>query len=637
VAPDGTAAAPVEPAAAPLPSGLDLVAETAETSEDFVFRQYRLGPLAQYSYLVGSRGEALVVDPARESEPYLAVCRELGLSLRYVALTHAHADFVAGHTELRHAVAGVELVMSEAAGARFTHRAVRHGEEVRIGVVKAVVLATPGHALDAITLAIHVPADSLEPRLVLTGDALLAGAVGRPEFLDEALPPAVLAAMGFRAWSDRLAPLPDAVRVYPGHGGGGFFQGRPLDVRPFTTIGQERAANPFLQHRDPSAYVTAVLDGLAEPPSYFRHAARINLDGPPLVIRREPLPPELSPAEAEVLARKDVWLADVREPQAFAAGHARGSLNLPLDSRFEARVGAMLPWGEPFILIGSDAEVAEARHRLHRIGFDVPTGYVVGGLEAWIQAGLPVQPLPAIAAADLERGAWGGLIRPLLLDVRTAGERTGPPRSDALAMPLAELGLARRRLDPNMPVLLLAASFQDASMAGSLLQHQGFADVRALAGPAPAGPAAARSMGEAPAPAPSLIPAASSGPTEPAIHEVAAGPEGWPDPMTPEDLARRLLDWPGSVELVDIRPAWQFDEYHLPNSVNMPPAQVLAASWPATETRPLVLICRDGYLSAAAAGALARRTSRPVRYLVGGARRYYDEVARPRANRPVTR
>lgn len=601
-------------------ASLQLVRETARAEPDFIFRQYNLGVLSHYSYMLASDGEAMIVDPARDVARYLADADELGIRITTVYLTHSHADFVAGHTELLRAT-NATIVVNAATRAGYAHRAVKEGDAIAIGRLRGVIMETPGHTPDSTCLYVYAGPDAKTPTLVLTGDTLFIGSVGRPDLMGKGMAAATLAEMGFHSWKDKLSKLPDPVQIYPAHGAGSLC-GAHLSDQPVSTIGEQKQVNPYLKYTTLASYVMAVLDGLPEAPQYFAHNAKINHDGPPLVAWNRIDPTPLEPSAAAAAAGNGAWLLDVRDAREFAGAHPRGAINIGIRGRFETWTGIMIPWGEPFILVGSDGEVREAAFRLHRIGYDQPAGRLAGGMAAWQQAGLPAQSVQLVKPRDLYGEMQSGSA-PLILDVRLPSEWMGVRIGQTLNIPISKLAADHTRLDPRMPVLAVCNSAYRSSMAAGVLQKAGFEDVRNMEGGGEAWiEAGLPTLGTGAAhAAPSTATAAA-----PASERVTLN---LPDIISPQDLTRRIADLPGSFDIVDIRPGWQFAEYHIPGAVNTSPARVLDDANLVNDTRPLVVVCRDGLISAAVAGQLVLKGHRPVRVLAGGVTRYYDEVARP--------
>ena len=596
-------------------ASLQIVAETRIAEPDFVFHQYNLGVLSHYSYLVASGGEILIVDPARDIRRYLDDAQALNARITRIYLTHSHADFVAGHTELAQAT-GAKVIVNRATGAGYPHEPVGDGDAIAFGRVKGVVLTTPGHTPDGTCLLLYAPADAPAPRLLFTGDTLFIGSVGRPDLMGGGISAAWLAAQGFESWTKKLAKLPDDLRFFPAHGAGSLC-GAHLSDEPVSTLGAQKRENAYLQHKDLHGYVTAVISGLPQAPQYFKHNAKMNHDGP-AALDWAALPPELAPADVKARSEAGAWLLDVRDAAAFAAGHPAGAINIGVRGRFETWTGIMIPWGEPFILVGSDDEVKEAAVRLHRIGYDAPAGFIKGGVAAWEQAGLPLQTVKLVQPSELHAQMQAGTA-PVLVDVRLPAEWMGLRISDnMLNLPINELARESFRLDPAMPVLTVCNSAYRSSMGASVLQKAGFRDARNLAG----GSEAWISAG-----LPTL--GATTGTGASGAAPVPGVYVNLPEAMSPTDLARRLMDLPGTLDVVDIRPLPQYTEFSISGSQQAPVEQVLGnVAW-LNDKRPLVIVCRDGSVSAAVAGALAQKGTRPIRFLLGGVARYYDEIMRP--------
>lgn len=594
-------------------ASLQIVKKTEITQPDLIFRQYDLSVLSHYSYLVGSKGEAIVVDPARDIARYVKDAAQLGLKITRIYLTHSHADFIAGHVELAKAT-GAPIIINKATGALYPHLYVNDGDVLQFGNIRLQVLTTPGHTPDGTCMTLYHPADAKDPRLVFTGDTLFIGSVGRPDLLGDNMSAAELARMGFESWAAKLSKLPDGTLIFPAHGAGSLC-GAHLSDEPVSTIGEQRKQNAYLQHKDLTSYVMAVLDGLPEAPQYFQHNAKINHDGPQLIDQAPRMPPVLDSAAIQKLAAEGAWLIDARDAKDFSAGHIPGAINIGIRGRFETWTGMMIPWGAPFVLIGSEENVAEARQRLHRIGYDSPAGFLKGGMDAWQKASLPRNTLRLVQPNELAEQIKKGTA-PVLVDVRLPSEWMGLRIAQQLLnIPVNKLFAEKKRLDPGMPVLTICNSAYRSSMGASVLLKAGFKDVRNLQGGGEAWIEAglpsfgAGSHGPAPAQAGTLV--------------------NMPESMGSQDLAARLMDLPGSVEVVDVRPSWQFAEYSIPGSVNVPVNQLISGPAYLTDARPLVVVCRDGQISAAASGMLYGKSQRSIRYLAGGITRYFEDIAKP--------
>ncbi|NQU42700.1 MBL fold metallo-hydrolase [bacterium] len=591
---------------------LQVVQETKIEETELVFRQYNLSVLSHYSYLIGSRGEALVVDPARDISRYLKDADSMQLKITQIYLTHSHADFVAGHIELAKAT-GAPILVNKDTGATYAHQPMEDDGEFHVGSVRARVMTTPGHTPDGTCLLVFSPTDSAQPRLVLTGDTLFIGSVGRPDLMGGSASAASLARMCFESWTQKLSKIPDGTLIFPAHGAGSLC-GAHLSDKPVSTFGEQKSENPYLRHKDVNSFVMAVIDGLPEAPQYFKFNAKMNHDGPPLVDWAKDIPPALTPQQTRSQGESGTWIIDTRDAKEYSAGHVPGSINIGLRGRFETWTGIMIPWGEPFVLVGSDDYVKEATFRLHRIGYDAPAGYLVSGIGEWTKAGLPVQTITLIKPADLYQRIGDGTA-PVIVDVRLPSEWMALRIAQSLLnIPVNKLFQESSRLAPDMPVLTVCNSAYRSSMGASVLQRAGFKDVWNMEGGSEAWiqvglpTYGSTTLGSAPAPGVYV---------------------NLPEQMGPQDLARRMMDLPGTLDVVDIRPPWQFSEYSIPGSVNVPVQQVMSNPVYLNDQRPLVIVCRDGSISSSVAGALVQKTPRPIRFLSGGVTRYYEEIVRP--------
>lgn len=440
-----------------------------------IFEQFYLGCLAQASYLIGSEGEAAVVDPRRDVEEYLESARGRGLAIKYVIETHLHADFVSGHRELAERT-GATIVFGAEAGAGFPHRAVREGDEIRVGAVVLRVLETPGHTPESICVLAIDTAESREPRLVLTGDTLFIGDVGRPDLAGGAgFTPQQMAAQLYDSLHGKLMALPDPVAVYPGHGAGSLC-GRNISSQTSSTIGEQRRTNYALQPMPKDRFVAMVTADLPEVPRYFSHDVAVNRAGAPSLADQKPLSP-LAPAAVRELAAQGVVLLDVRNAAAFGAAHVPGSLNVGLAGQFASWTGTLVPGENRLVLIAEDESGArEAAMRLARVGLENVAGHLDGGIAAWHDAGLALASLPQIAVDEL-RSRLAEREAPQVVDVRRGGEWSGGHVPGALHVPLDRLERDASTLDPSRATAVICAGGYRSSAAASMLERRGFREL----------------------------------------------------------------------------------------------------------------------------------------------------------------
>lgn len=450
------------------------------------FKQFYLGCLAHASYLVGSEGEAVVVDPQRDVDQYVEEAKSQGLKIKYVIETHLHADFVSGHRELAERT-GAEIVFSKHAGAAFPHRAVKDGDEISIGKVKLRFMETPGHTPESMCILVIDTEVSDEPQKILTGDTLFIGDVGRPDLAGgKGYTPQMMAAMMYDTLNEKLLKLPDEVEVYPAHGAGSMC-GKSMSKETSSTIGQQRKFNYALQPMSKEAFVKMLTAELPEAPAYFPKDAEINRTGA-RALNKLPRPAPLTPEEVSKSTSQaettSFVVLDVRSASEFGAGHVPGSINIGLGGQFAIWAGVLIAIGTPIILVGeSEAKMEEAVMRLARVGIESVKGYLAGGIDAWRTAGFKTETVPQISVDDLE-----SLIRKenelQIVDVRRPPEYESGHVPRALHAPLSNLentagGLS---LDPSKPTAVICAGGYRSSAATSILQSHGFSSLLNVTG-----------------------------------------------------------------------------------------------------------------------------------------------------------
>jgi hydroxyacylglutathione hydrolase len=443
------------------------------------FQQFYLGCLAHASYLIGSDGQAAVVDPRRDVDEYLDEAKSRGLAITFVIETHLHVDFVSGYRELAERT-GAKVVFGAKAEATFPHWAVREGDEVRVGQVALQVLETPGHTPESISLVVIDHAKGPEPRMVLTGDTLFIGDVGRPDLAGaRGLSPETMAGMLYDSLHEKLLKLDDRVEVYPAHGAGSLC-GRNISKETSSTIGEQRRTNYALRPMPKADFVKMMTVDLPEVPSYFGTDVQKNREGaPPLGTR--PRPMALGPAQIRALGA-GVLLLDVRPAAAFGTGHVPGSINVGLSGQFASWAGTLLPADSRLVIVAEDEDqVDEAALRLSRVGLENVAGYLEGGVAAWDRAGMPLATVPQVTVDELRALLQEGEALQVV-DVRRPPEYAGGHVPRALARPLDRLERELSELDPARPTAVVCAGGYRSSAGTSLLRRHGFRDLRNVVG-----------------------------------------------------------------------------------------------------------------------------------------------------------
>jgi len=435
------------------------------------FRQFYLGCLAQASYMVGSDGEAAVVDPRRDVEVYLDEAREQGLAIKHVIETHLHADFVSGHRELAERT-GARIYFGARAGAKFEHVAVHDGESLSVGGVTLRFLETPGHTPESISILVYDREKGAVPEAVFTGDTLFIGDVGRPDLVGGTGGARELAGQLYDSLHGKLLTLPDSVKVYPAHGAGSLC-GRNISNETSSTIGEQRRFNYALQSMSRDEFVALVTTDLPEAPAYFSRDANINREGAGS-LEALPAPPALSPRDVEALTRAGALILDTRSSAEYGAGHPPLALQIGLSGQLASWAGALLSPQGPLILLAEDEErVAETRTRLARVGIENVAGFVSGGVRAWDASGLPLSRTEQIDVAELrERLAEDPRLQ--LVDVRRPGEWQSGHIAQAVSIPLHRLSELSGSLDRERPAAMICASGYRSSIATSVLERAGF-------------------------------------------------------------------------------------------------------------------------------------------------------------------
>ena len=446
-----------------------------------IFKQYELGCLSLFSYLIGDEttGRAVVIDPQRDVTQYVEDAEHFGLTIERVLETHFHADFLSGHLELA-AATGAVISFGDEAHADFPIDPMAHGQQLSLGDVRLEIRHTPGHTPESISIVVWEHADDVDPWAVFTGDTLFIGDVGRPDLLTSIGWTADgLARRLYRSLRDQLLTLPDATRVYPAHGAGSAC-GKNLSTASQSTIGEQRRTNYALAPMSEDEFVEAVTQGQSIAPLYFAFAADSNRRDRELLDDHRDTPAfglDLTLREQS----EGAVVIDGRSAELFASGHLRGAINVGLDGRFAEYAGDVLRPGQTVILITDPGRENEARIRLARIGFD----HVIGALHD-IDRVLVDHPdlaeqAPRVTAREVEERR---IAEPDLqiVDVRNPGEVESGALRGSLNLPLPQLLDRMNELDSKRPTIVYCAGGYRSATAASLLRAHGFTTVADIYG-----------------------------------------------------------------------------------------------------------------------------------------------------------
>lgn len=448
--------------------------------------------LAQASYLIGCpiAGEAIVIDPIRDVEPYLAAAAALGVRIRHVTETHIHADFVSGSRELA-GRAGATLYLSDEGGDDWRYHygpgagavQLHEGDELAFGDVRLRVVHTPGHTPEHLTFLVTDGAAATEPIAAVTGDFVFVGDVGRPDLLERAANrkgTMQTAARDLFRSLQRFKTLPDWLQIWPGHGAGSAC-GKELSAIPHSTIGYERHFNWAFRVTDEDEFVRRVLSGQPEAPRYFGRMKRINQEGPDL-LRGLPHPARLPAERLPGLLAGGAFVIDLRPAADYAAGHVPGTLNIPLNRSFTTWAGSLAPYDRDLFLLAGDGErVAEALRDLATVGLDRIAGvFGLDALSAWTAAGRPLKSIRQTGADELARRLAEGSA--VALDVRSRAEWETGHIPGVEHVPLGELPDRLGELPLDRPLVVHCQGGGRSAIAASLLEARGAGEIVNLTG-----------------------------------------------------------------------------------------------------------------------------------------------------------
>ena len=452
-----------------------------------ILKQFYLPCLAHASYIIGDEktGTAVVVNPQRDTDQYIAFAAEHALKIKYVFLTHLHADFVAGHVELRDRV-GATICLGAAAKAAYVFTPFSDGEVLEFGRVRLKVLETPGHTPESISIVVYdldaeLNASDMQPHAVLTGDTLFIGDVGRPD---------LRAAMGwsandlgsllFDSLHRKLLALPDQSLVYPAHGAGSLC-GKSLSKETVSTLGEQCRSNYALQPMSREAFIQVVTADQPEAPAYFTYDAVLNSEERPTLDQTLGRVNPMSLDDVLALQATGAQILDTRDPGEFAAAHLLGSINIGLGGQYATWAGTVLDRDHPIVIIADPGRENESATRLGCIGFDYVVGYLKDGLQSLASRPdltMTTDRLSAPYAAELLSSPQS----PLAIDVRTPREREQKYIAGSLSVPLNHLVENLGKLPRDRPLLVYCAGGYRSSIAASLLQGKGFGSVSEIAG-----------------------------------------------------------------------------------------------------------------------------------------------------------
>jgi hydroxyacylglutathione hydrolase len=426
--------------------------------------------LAHASYLFGADGEAVVVDPKRDVDDYLAEAEREGLRITAILNSHPHADFASGFGELAQRT-GARIYISHLAPVKYDHVDARDGARIKMGSLEVELRETPGHSPDSFSFLVR---ENDKPVAIFTGDLLFVNDVGRPDLRDADEDPSALAGKLYDSLHEKILTLPEEVKIYPAHGAGSLC-GRAISDAPFSLVGQERRLNWAMQIKDRTEFVRQMTANLPDRPAYFSYDVGVNLQGAP-PLSSVPFPEEIDERQLKDVARKGTAVLDTRTPKDFGAGHFPGSINIGVGSpSFSTWTGFMVPGDKPIALVvDSASDAKKARLELARIGFDNLVGYIKADrlTEKQTLPQITVQKLKATSRKD----------GPLVVDVRTPSEWQNNHIEGARHVPLSSFAKQLPDLPKDRSIAVICGSGYRSSIATSLLQASGYKKLENVTG-----------------------------------------------------------------------------------------------------------------------------------------------------------
>lgn len=441
--------------------------------------QLYTGCLAEAAYYIESNGEAAIIDPLRETKPYLELAKENGAKIKYIFETHFHADFVSGHIDLANK-SGAKIVYGPNADTSYEKYEAKDGEEFKLGNVTIKVLHTPGHTMESTTYLLLD--EHGKEHAIFTGDTLFIGDVGRPDLAQKGtgLTKEDLAGILYDSLQSKILTLPDDVMVYPGHGAGSAC-GKNMSSETFSTLGEQKKTNYALLAKDREDFVAKVTDGILPPPQYFAKNAALNKGGYTSVdeVMAKGMKP-LSSEEVDTARKENVLILDTRAPQVFKDGFIPGAINIGLDGSFAVWVGTLVTdLNQPIVVIAPEGREEEAMLRLSRVGYDGGIGFLKDGMGAWKAAGKETDTITSISAETFAQKMKEGIN---VLDVRKPTEYEAEHVDGAATYPLDFINEHLHDLSKDKTYYLHCKSGYRSMVASSILRKNGYKHIVDVAG-----------------------------------------------------------------------------------------------------------------------------------------------------------
>ena len=433
--------------------------------------QLYTGCLAEAAYYIESNGEVAIIDPLRETDPYIRKAEENGAKIKYVLETHFHADFVSGHIDLAKKT-GAKIVYGPTANANYDIHVARDGEELPLGNIKIKVLHTPGHTMESTTFL--VIDENGKPHSIYTGDTLFIGDVGRPDLAVKSdLSREDLAGYLYDSLHNQIMTLPDDVIVYPGHGAGSAC-GKKMSKETWDTLGNQKKVNYALQPMSKEEFIKEVTEGLVAPPQYFPKNAVMNKTGYEsidTVLQKGTVPLDVDTFEY-MANHESALVIDTRTEEQFIKDHIPNSIFIGIDGSFAPWVGALIPdLDQPILLVANEGREEEIVTRLARVGYDNALGYLKGGVEAWKDAGKETDQVTSVSAETFAKRMDENIH---VVDVRKGSEYYSEHVIGAENLPLYFISELMNKWNADEEYYVHCAGGYRSLIAISILQSRGY-------------------------------------------------------------------------------------------------------------------------------------------------------------------
>jgi glyoxylase-like metal-dependent hydrolase (beta-lactamase superfamily II)/rhodanese-related sulfurtransferase len=445
------------------------------------FTQIAVKGLGCLSYCIGcpAAKQMMVVDPKRDIQDYLDISYQEGMRITHIVNTHLHADHISGDQELS-AATGAEIYINDSVKISYPHENIVQGDVFTLGAARIEVLHTPGHTPNSVSLVVTDTGRSNKPGMILTGDLLFVGDVGRPDLpgsqiLDEQIENL------YNSLYKTLASYPDYLEIYPAHGQGSLC-GRGMSAKKSSTLGYERSANRMLQFESFEAFKKDITSAFPVRPKSFSHIISTNQQGADLLDACT-LDKRLTPNQfQELMEDKNTLVMDTRDSAAYGGFHIPGSINIGFEKQLANWVGMVIDPGTELLLVVENRDAYDRMlTELHRIGYDAVLGYLSGGINAWLMSGRPVDQLAQISPGQLHEKIVPD--SPLILDVRTQAEWDSGHIPQATHFPLSKiLDHKMPNAEKNREIILQCGSGYRSNIAATFFKEQGFTNIKSLAG-----------------------------------------------------------------------------------------------------------------------------------------------------------